>query len=227
MRRVIACVGALILLAPLSAQADEIDAAAGDMLRRVREANELLKSIRTKADAVAARPKLAALGHPKEDFESRLPPKRLTDAQRRQLQDKYGAEIEAASVEFKQQIDRLEKSPEVMAVLAEAGPIEDYDKTRRLKAWRDAESLAQASELYRLRNGGRPEKLTHLLQPPDGGRPYLDKPLLTDPWGRPYQYDVAGTHNGGSRPDIWSLGPPYAADPKKAIIGNWEKSPKP
>ena len=48
-----------------------------------------------------------------------------------------------------------------------------------------------------------------MIQPSaEGGRPAIDDPeAIKDPWGREFQYDAAGSRNGGSRPDIWTVAP--------------------
>jgi general secretion pathway protein G len=76
--------------------------------------------------------------------------------------------------------------------------------------------LSQACQSYYLDNNTWPTSLTDLLQKnPEGKGPYLDSAdALKDPWDRPYQYNPAGTNNGGTKPDIWSESP-YGQ------IGNW------
>jgi hypothetical protein len=78
--------------------------------------------------------------------------------------------------------------------------------------------LSDAVASYELRHGRPPERLEQLLARSADVKPFIDAAALTDPWGRPYQYDPAGPKNAGVRPDVWSLGPP--AGPAK-VIGNW------
>jgi hypothetical protein len=43
----------------------------------------------------------------------------------------------------------------------------------------------------------------------------LSSRSLLDPWGKEFQYDIAGKKNRGEKPDIW------AVTPDKKVIGNW------
>jgi Type II secretion system (T2SS), protein G len=76
--------------------------------------------------------------------------------------------------------------------------------------------LDDAVDRYHLQYGSYPPDLESLFQPgPLGAPPLLDDPeLLNDPWGEPFEYDVTGPRNYGSRPDIW-------AD-REDEIGNWQ-----
>ncbi|MGQ9779272.1 MAG: type II secretion system major pseudopilin GspG [Bacillota bacterium] len=68
---------------------------------------------------------------------------------------------------------------------------------------------------YKLENGAYPtteQGLAALYQKPtvppipehwDG--PYLEDPIVNDPWGRPYQYRCPGEHNPEGY-DLWSFG---------------------
>jgi general secretion pathway protein G len=77
--------------------------------------------------------------------------------------------------------------------------------------------LTDACKSYKLGHDDWPASLAVLLQPNEStGNPYLDDPnAINDPWGRPYQYNAAGSHNNGLKPDIW------CDAPKKGQVGNW------
>jgi type II secretory pathway pseudopilin PulG len=81
--------------------------------------------------------------------------------------------------------------------------------------------LDAAVNAYYLKNGKWPPDLDTLLDPgPDGSPPLIDDPgLLLDPWGDPFEYDVTGAQNSGTRPDIWA----DRHDP----VGNWQLPPPP
>lgn len=79
----------------------------------------------------------------------------------------------------------------------------------------NAMKLAKACEVFQTKYNRLPESLQELVQPPDGMRPYAQQEELLDPWGKPYQYDPAGTHNGGQRPDV------FTTSPGNVVIGNW------
>jgi hypothetical protein len=79
--------------------------------------------------------------------------------------------------------------------------------------------LTQACEAYALKNGRFPDRLDQLLVKDAIGGPYLESPdALTDPWGRPFQYDAKGPNNNGARPDIWTV------TPAGVVIGNWPRN---
>ena len=84
--------------------------------------------------------------------------------------------------------------------------------------------LTTAVQAFEIKYGDPPARLELLLTPPDGGRAFVEKDSLLDPWGRPYQFDPQGLKNKGLKPDVWSQGP----DPndKTKIIGNWPDDKK-
>jgi general secretion pathway protein G len=49
--------------------------------------------------------------------------------------------------------------------------------------------------------------------------PYMDKDVLSDPWGKPYVYECPGKHN----PTGYDL---YATGPDGTIYGNWTAKPR-
>jgi len=82
-----------------------------------------------------------------------------------------------------------------------------------------ATNISKAIQAYEIRNGAPPDSLLSLIQPPDGVRPYLEggQGALVDPWGKPFQYDPSGQHNGGTRPDVFTIDPDSGQP-----IGNWK-----
>ncbi len=81
-------------------------------------------------------------------------------------------------------------------------------------------TIAETAETYKVTYGEFPTSLAELVQPPNGGLPYLKQSDLLDPWNREYQYAPQGQHNAVyGKPDVWSLGP-RPNDPN-GIIGNW------
>lgn len=80
-----------------------------------------------------------------------------------------------------------------------------------------AHNIEKAAQAYQIKYGELPPSLDALTQPlPDGGQPYLDGEALVDPWGRPFQYDPQGGHNGGRKPDVWTT------SPSGKQVGNWK-----
>lgn len=80
----------------------------------------------------------------------------------------------------------------------------------------NAQALAAACEQYYANNEQFPPSLGALTQPqPNGGGPFFGPDKLLDPWKKEFQYNPAGTNNGGSRPDVWTV------SPRGVTIGNW------
>ena len=96
----------------------------------------------------------------------------------------------------------------------------------------DADISTLHASLIRYKTAGRRyptesqglESLYH--RPTDGPPPanwlrYIEKSLLTDPWGNPYQYRYPAARNAGGSYDIFSFGPD-GMDRTADDIGNWE-----
>ena len=81
-----------------------------------------------------------------------------------------------------------------------------------------AAAISRAIEAYEIKFGSQPESLQQLIQPPDGGKPFIEggQEALVDPWGRQFQYDASGPRHGGQKPDVFTL------DPQGQPIGNWK-----
>jgi general secretion pathway protein G len=86
-------------------------------------------------------------------------------------------------------------------------------KVNRCKA--DVRTIAKAADAYNIQNGQLPDSLQQLVQPPTGGKPYIEQEGLMDPWGKQYQYDPSGGRNQGLKPDVWTT------TPDGQTIGNW------
>lgn len=70
------------------------------------------------------------------------------------------------------------------------------------------QTLTTASKAYFVKHGEYPKKLAHLVEPPDGGRPFIEpgKKLLQDPWGKDYKFEVK-EENGIAVIKIWTIAP--------------------
>jgi len=92
------------------------------------------------------------------------------------------------------------------------------EEAKRDKARLDVKALADAVAVYHLNNDGNfPQTLQELTQPQPnaGGKVIVAADALTDPWGKPYQYDPAGPKHNGEKPDVWTQAP------DGTVIGNW------
>jgi general secretion pathway protein G len=82
-------------------------------------------------------------------------------------------------------------------------------------------SLGSALGVYEVQNGCFPQGrngLQALRQKPHDAPnwrgPYMEKDILSDPWGHPYVYECPGRHN----PNSYDL---YATGPDGTVYGNW------
>lgn len=77
--------------------------------------------------------------------------------------------------------------------------------------------LSDCLDAYRLKNGDYPPSLEDLTrQQPGGEEPFVDQRRVTDPWGRPYEYDPGSQMSGMMKARVWSTGPD-PNDPKTSI----------
>jgi len=77
--------------------------------------------------------------------------------------------------------------------------------------------LTSAVQAYYVKHGTWPESLRVLLQKDAIGGPYLESmDALKDPWNNEYKYDINGTQNNMTKPDIWAEVPGT-----NERIGNW------
>jgi len=96
------------------------------------------------------------------------------------------------------------------------------DDSKKDKAKLDIRAIDHAVKAYSLRYDNPPEQLAQLLQPPDGGKPFLEggAAAITDPWGRPYTYSAAGGVGAGGEPQpIISCQPPDGSQPISNVGG--------
>jgi general secretion pathway protein G len=96
--------------------------------------------------------------------------------------------------------------------------LQSYEEAKLSRAKIDAEMLSNKVEEYKLKNEQYPATLDALAQQqPAGGGPMVPPDKLRDPWGKPYQIDPNGTHNGGLKADV------FTTSPKGQIIGNFSQ----
>jgi general secretion pathway protein G len=91
------------------------------------------------------------------------------------------------------------------------------DSQKGIAAAQVSGTLTNACKAYEIKHSEFPPSLDELLKKDALGGPYLEtQDALIDPWGRKYQYDASGAHNGGLKPDIWTTAPGT-----QEMIGNW------
>jgi general secretion pathway protein G len=93
-----------------------------------------------------------------------------------------------------------------------------YNDTKKSTAKINAQTIAKACDLYKLKNGQYPPNLEALNQVDQTGNgPYLSDPkIIYDPWGNQFHYDASGGHHNGMQADVWAQ-PPDGSAP----CGNW------
>lgn len=91
-----------------------------------------------------------------------------------------------------------------------------YEESKLSRAKIDALALSGQVETFKLNNGDYPQSIEQLTQQqPMGGSPLVPIEKTRDPWGKPYQIDPTGQHNGGLKADV------FTTSPKGQIIGNF------
>jgi general secretion pathway protein G len=80
-----------------------------------------------------------------------------------------------------------------------------------------ANAIASAAERFHVKYDRLPESLDELVSPPGGGMPYIGADYLNDPWGQRFQYDPAGPHNGGLKPDV------FTTTKQGELVGNFKQ----
>lgn len=95
------------------------------------------------------------------------------------------------------------------------------ERARVNAAKSDISAISSAISMYELDNGKFPKNLQDLIKDPGGTMnwmgPYMEHGLPDDPWGKPYQYKVPGTHNP-HKYDLYSEG-----SQESGVIGNWKE----
>jgi len=218
MKRMMPCLLILALAALGRADDKEAEAKAKALHDSAARIVALLKGIKDREGAEKAKADLekafAAVTQSEEEF------RKLPQEQRNRLKETWEPKFTALRADFKKEGERLQKTPGVMAVLADLGPFRQAREAKINQAKAIVLALDRAVQTYKLTTGDFPKNLEVLAESPgDGLKPFVEKAALKDGWGRPIQYDVKGPRNKGIKPDIWSLGPP---EEKAALIGNWE-----
>jgi len=96
--------------------------------------------------------------------------------------------------------------------------LQSYEEAKLSRAKIDAEGLSSKVEEYRLKNDQYPANIQALTQQqPGGGSPLVPPDKTRDPWGKEYQIDPNGPHNGGLKADV------FTTSPKGQIIGNFSR----
>ena len=90
-----------------------------------------------------------------------------------------------------------------------------YEDSKLSRAKIDCEGLSSQAETFKLNTGNYPTSIQQLTQAQDAHGAMVPPDKIIDPWGKPYQIDPNGPHNGGNKADV------FTTSPKGAIIGNF------
>jgi hypothetical protein len=222
MRDIAACLLILSLVGMTAAADPDGDALIKGTIDDGNKLVAILKSIKDKKGAEAARAKLraltAALDKKGKQFAA------LPKARQQELLKKYRAEMTKTGAALSRERDRLAKVEGVAELLDDVTPFNELLAMRRVRALLQILALDQAVATYKVKTGEWPRTLKALSEPlPDKSAALVKAKDLLDPWKRPFQYDPAGPRNKGKKPDIWSLGPPNRKD---NMMGNWPAEKK-
>jgi general secretion pathway protein G len=107
----------------------------------------------------------------------------------------------------------------IIVILASIGgtyAFRAYEDAKVSEAKIKANAIAGAAQRYQVKYDHLPQSLDELVSPPSGGMPFIEPDFLVDPWGNRFQYDPAGQHNGGLKPDV------FTTSPHGELVGNFK-----
>jgi len=107
----------------------------------------------------------------------------------------------------------------IIVMLAGAGSyyfLQRYEESKLKRAKMDCEGLSTQVEAFKLNNDRYPNSLQELTQANANGGAMVSPDQIKDPWGKEYQINPQGQHNGGNKADI------YTTSPKGQTIGNFK-----
>jgi general secretion pathway protein G len=107
----------------------------------------------------------------------------------------------------------------IIVVLAGVGtfyllPMLGESKEKVAKA--QAQTITEALVKFNMDRGNYPSSLKELTQKgPNGEKAILEPKAIIDPWGKEFQFNAAGAHHDGNKPDV------STTSPEGKEIGNW------
>lgn len=216
--KVAMAVPALVASAWLAqAGSDDAEKTYFEFSKAMQDLTAVLKTVKDKTTAEGAVAKVEAPA--KRLGEAVKTAKRLQEAGKLVISEKYSKQLMEDSLAFKAEVDRVTKDADLGAILNKSEAWKQLstqfadDKVQRAKV--EVVVLEKAVQAYKLANGNFPDSLQALTQ----GKAYIQAGGLNDPWGRPYQYEPNTVDAKTGAPLIYSTGP----DPKdkKGHIRNW------
>ena len=211
----------IVLLPSLARAADEIPSPEVIIQNSVtisKDAVAILRSIRSVADAKKKQLDMKSIDERTKNNRKRL---EKAGAEKWDLNSipkgpEMQKELFLLNSALRKEHDRVEKElPEAYRELSEFQFIKQIQEQKYTVADLSMKIITQAIATYRSKHDGKnPESLRDLVPILDD-----DDSFLTDPWGKPYQYDPKGPKNEGKFPDVWTVNP-YESN---RLIGNWKK----
>jgi general secretion pathway protein G len=221
MRKFLATIALIFILSVAHADEQQMSQIAEKSATAAEELVSALKSVKDKATANSALPKVSELGSLLRQCQqaSKLASTDVTKEALKAISDKFAERQKRAEKQLQAEAKRVEAISEAYAVLRDTTFFKLVeDRRREERASAELKTLTTAVVSYKLKYGEFPDKLEQLVKPPDGAPFLKSKDALLDPWGRPYEYDANGPKHKGFLIDIWSLGSRLKKGP---IIGNW------
>jgi hypothetical protein len=199
----------------LPAQADEkdLDALIKRMARVYESCTSEFKAIKDGTSARARQNRLQSLGEERDQVMRTIAGLNLKAQDREAAQAMLTRTIQPLIAPLQAEVARVSLIPEALAVVEDLPIVKEMATLLEDRARFQIRSVDQALQIAALRdNGVYPKKLE------DAARYVGDTNNLRDPWGREWQYDVAGKRNDGKKPDVWTVSP-FGGGKKE--IGNW------
>jgi hypothetical protein len=204
----------IALLAPSRAPTEDAEAVHKESIKLLGDLADILKSVKDKAGAEAALPKLKAIDERLTAQRTKLGDLDLSDRELTQVLTKLDDTRAATMKALLPEIERVEKLPGVHALLVkELAYFKQLDEAKLAAVKARLKLIDFVIREYQ-RNMNEVPKSPKVLT--EGDKPALAADVLLDPWKQPLQYDARGPKNKGKKPDIWTV------TPDKRIIGNWE-----
>jgi hypothetical protein len=201
------------LLLALTTAARAADPALDRYLTAVRELAGILKGVKDKATADAARDKVVKLHETMVAAQKEMQKTEATEEYKKAVDDRIRKDMAPYEAEFA----RLSLVPDAFAVFADLDLFKMEAELYELHARLVALKIDVVVSIYKVKHGKYPADLKEGFQT-------LERDPLKDPWGREYQYDPAGPRSKAAdpkadRPDVWVVSP-YRGG--KKLLGNWE-----
>jgi hypothetical protein len=118
MARTVAVFAAFLMLGLVGCKS-EPEKAASDMADKQKEIVSILKGVKDKDSAVAAKAKLQAVAKDMSELAAKWDKKKLKDAEMDKAMEKYKPEMEQSGKELRAEMERISKIPEAMGPIME------------------------------------------------------------------------------------------------------------